>query len=197
MTDDLQVPTLTFADADGEHCVSLDRISTSIGRSPGQEIVLHDAHVSRQHALILRDGKSFTVVDQKSSYGTFVNGKRVESAVLRDADLLQFGSLEGTKIRFRSPMHTEEHSTGRRSLAQATLLTSLHSFKSPDDTLRPAAREIGQLNWLLSAARQLNAGGAIGEILTTLLELTLQLTGVERGFVFLKEGDEMKFARGF
>lgn len=197
MTVELEVPTLTFTDADGEHCVSLDRDTTSIGRSPGQEIVLHDAHVSRQHALILRDGRNFTVIDQKSSYGTFVNGQRVQSAALRDADLLQFGSLESTKIRFRLPATSGEILLGRLQSGQASLLTSLHSIKGADDTLKPAAREIGQLNWLLSAARQLNAGGAIAEILTTLLELTLQLTGVERGFVFLKEGDEMKFARGF
>jgi hypothetical protein len=51
-----------------------------------------------------------------------------------------------------------------------------------------------QLNWLLSAARQLNAGGAIEDILTTLLQLTLQLTGVERGFVFSarRRGDEAR-----
>jgi serine phosphatase RsbU (regulator of sigma subunit) len=53
-----------------------------------------------------------------------------------------------------------------------------------------------QLNWLLSAARQLNAGGAIEDILTTLLQLTLQLTSVERGFVFLSKDGEMKLARG-
>ncbi len=52
------------------------------------------------------------------------------------------------------------------------------------------------MNWLLSAARQLNAGGAVEDILTTLLQLTLQLTGVERGFVFLSQGGEMKLARG-
>ena len=53
-----------------------------------------------------------------------------------------------------------------------------------------------QLNWLLSAARQLNEGGAIEDILSTLLRLTLQLTGVERGYVFLRQGDEMKLAQG-
>src|ERR1035438_3714191 len=77
-----------------------------------------------------------------------------------------------------------------------SLLSSLSKHSLTDQQQPAAAREMGQLNWLLSAARQLNAGGAIEEILTSLLELTLQLTGVERGFVFLREGGEMKLARG-
>jgi serine phosphatase RsbU (regulator of sigma subunit) len=53
-----------------------------------------------------------------------------------------------------------------------------------------------QLTWLLTAARQLNAVGAIQDILATLLQLTLQLTGVERGFVFLCESTGLKLAGG-
>ncbi|MGB6688616.1 MAG: SpoIIE family protein phosphatase [Terracidiphilus sp.] len=196
MTVDLQVATLLYSDADGEHTFALDRPSTSIGRSPGQDIVLHDAHISRQHAFIVKEGASHAVIDQKSSYGTFVNGVRVERATLHDGDVLQLGSLDSSRLRFRLP--STHDAAGDRQPSSAThLLTSLHGFRrNGDDTERPAAHEIGQLNWLLSAARQLNAGGAITDILTTLLELTLQLTGVERGFVFLKEGDEMRLARG-
>jgi serine phosphatase RsbU (regulator of sigma subunit) len=195
MTVDLQVPTLTFTDSTGEHRVAVDRDSISIGRSPGQDIVLPDPCVSRHHAVIVREGADYAIVDQKSSYGTYVNGVRVDRATLRDADLLQLGSLESSKLRFRLPRPAEE--PGDLLLTSSTnLFSSLQGFKRADDTLRPAAHEIGQLNWLLSAARQLNAGDAIDDILTTLLELTLQLTGVERGFVFLKQGQEMKLARG-
>jgi serine phosphatase RsbU (regulator of sigma subunit) len=78
----------------------------------------------------------------------------------------------------------------------SSLRFPINEFPFIDGKELPAAREMEQLNWLLSAARQLNAGGAIEEILTTLLQLTLQLTGVERGFVFLREAGEMKLARG-
>jgi hypothetical protein len=77
-----------------------------------------------------------------------------------------------------------------------SLLSSITEFPAENEKRPPAAREMEQLNWLLSAARQLNAGGAIEDILTTLLQLTLQLTSVERGFVFLSQGGEMKLARG-
>lgn len=189
---DLEVPTITYSDAAGDHSVPLDRSSISLGRSPGQDIMLADSCVSRQHAVILREGAEFAVIDQKSSYGTFVNGVRVERAPLRDADVIQLGSTESTRLRFRVPAHADE----RLPAGGTALFTSLQGLRADDETLRPAAHEIGQLNWLLSAARQLNAGGAITDILTTLLQLTLQLTGVERGFVFLKAGGEMKLARG-
>jgi phosphoserine phosphatase RsbU/P len=196
MTVDLQVATLIFADADGEHCFVLDRPTTSIGRSPEQDLVVHDPHVSRHHALIVREGAAFALIDQKSSYGTFVNGARLDRATLRDGDVVQLGSLESARMRFCLPV-ANDRDDERTPGPAGNLLTSLHGFpRTGDDTSRPAAHEIGQLNWLLSAARQLNAGNAIGDILTTLLELTLQLTGVERGFVFLKQGEEMKLARG-
>jgi len=197
MAVDVQVPILVYSDANGEHSFPLDRESITIGRSPGQDLVLPDPCVSRHHAVIVREGVDFAVIDQKSSYGTYVNGTRVERAMLRDDDLLQLGSLESSKLRFRKP--SAARGKDRLSSTGTVLLTSLKSLKglsTQDDTQRPAAHEIGQLNWLLSAARQLNEGGAVTDILTTLLQLTLQLTGVERGFVFLKEGDEMKLARG-
>jgi serine phosphatase RsbU (regulator of sigma subunit) len=53
-----------------------------------------------------------------------------------------------------------------------------------------------KLNWLLRAARQLNEGGAIGDILGAFLHLALQLTGLERGFVFLQEAGGLHLAQG-
>jgi phosphoserine phosphatase RsbU/P len=191
MTAGLEVPTLTYSDAAGQHSIPLDRPSISIGRSPGQDLVLADSCISRQHAIIVHEGQNCVVVDQKSSFGTFVNGSRVERAVLHHSDLLQFGSLDGMRIQFHAADAERLPSGG------TALYTSLQGLRNEEpETLRPTAHELGQLNWLLSAARQLNAGSAITDILTTLLQLTLQLTGVERGFVFLKEGDEMKLARG-
>lgn len=196
MTVGLEAAALVYTDADGEHRFSLDRPTLAIGRTPGLDLVLKDPHISRRHAVVEREGAEYVVIDQQSSFGTYVNGKKVERATLRHGDLLQFGSLDGSRLRFQLPAALIAEK-GKPASQATSLLTSLHGLQSGDDlTERPAAHELGQLNWLLSAARQLNAGGAIDEILTTLLELTLQLTGVERGFVFLKKGDEMRLARG-
>ena len=56
---------------------------TRIGRSPECEIFLDDVTVSRNHAVLVeRDGK-FTVEDQGSLNGTFVNRRRIDSGAAR------------------------------------------------------------------------------------------------------------------
>jgi sigma-B regulation protein RsbU (phosphoserine phosphatase) len=189
------IVTLSYSNADGHHSVDLDRDSTSIGRSPDQDVVLSDSCVSRQHALILREGDSYTVVDQNSTHGTFLNSVRVGRSLLRFEDVLQMGSLHGPRLRF----HLTQSDPPASEFAQSpvtSLLSSLSELRVFADRRRPAEREMEKLNWLLRAARQLNEGGAIEDILSAFLHLTLQLTGLERGFVFLREEAEMRLAQG-
>ncbi len=54
--------------------------------------------VSRKHAQIVREGNRFRLVDQ-STNGTFVNGKRVKEAYLKNGDVLVF-SEGGPKVSF-------------------------------------------------------------------------------------------------
>jgi phosphoserine phosphatase RsbU/P len=191
----MELLTLRYSNADGAHSVDLDRESTSIGRSPNQDVVLGDSAVSRHHAVIVREGDTYTVVDQNSTHGTFLNAVRVDRAILKPEDILQMGSLNGPQLRF----HLKRSSQTTATLVQSPgndLLSSLSELRLPDGELRPAAREMEKLNWLLRAARQLNEGRAIEDILSAFLHLTLQLTGLERGFVFLQEEGEMRLAQG-
>lgn len=71
-----------------------------IGRNPSclvrfpADLVL----VSRKHATIAREGNSFRLVDS-STNGTFVNGKRVKSVVLRTGDVITL-TESGPKFSF-------------------------------------------------------------------------------------------------
>jgi sigma-B regulation protein RsbU (phosphoserine phosphatase) len=186
-------PALKYADLDGEHFFAIATDSISIGRSPDQDLVLKEAYVSRRHATITRQNGSFEVVDQSSSHGTFLNGNRIERAKLRSGDCLQFGSLNAASFRFLLPSGAaDSNSSGIAS----NLLSALSVFAPTDRNIPQPAREIEKLSFLLNAARQLNAGGAITDIFYALLQLSLQLTGVERGFVYLLEGEEMRLALG-
>jgi len=69
---------------------------TSIGRSPDCGIFLDDVTVSRKHAVLMQGDGVFTIEDQGSLNGTFVNRKRVESAQLEDGDELQIGKYRLT-----------------------------------------------------------------------------------------------------
>jgi hypothetical protein len=73
-----------------------DSERTTIGRSPDCGIFLDDVTVSRKHAVLARKDGVFTIEDQGSLNGTFVNRKRVESAQLEDGDELQIGKYRLT-----------------------------------------------------------------------------------------------------
>ncbi len=74
--------------------------SISIGRNPSGQVHFPKdlTIISRKHAEIIREGNRFKVVDQ-SSNGTFVNGKRVKEAFLKDGDVLTFAE-GGPKVSF-------------------------------------------------------------------------------------------------
>ena len=72
---------------------------TMIGRSPDCDIFLDDVTVSRRHAELMREGDRLVIRDLGSLNGTFVNRRRIESAVLEDDDELQIGKYRLTFLR--------------------------------------------------------------------------------------------------
>jgi hypothetical protein len=71
---------------------------TRIGRSPDCEIFLDDVTVSRNHAVLIDSDGEFTVEDQGSLNGTFVNRHRIDRARLENGDELQVGKYRLTFV---------------------------------------------------------------------------------------------------
>ena len=82
-----------------------------IGRHPSCQVKFPDELyiVSRKHARISREGNRFQLVDE-SSNGTFINGKRVNKAYLKNGDILTFAE-DGPKVSFLTKI-SESQSTG-------------------------------------------------------------------------------------
>lgn len=70
------------------------KYETYIGRAGNNDIRLHDWFVSKRHAMIIRQGKSFFVKDLGSWKGTLVNGKYAKETQIFDNDTLQFGTTQ-------------------------------------------------------------------------------------------------------
>ncbi len=72
----------------------------SIGRHPSCDVIFPKelSTLSRMHAEIVREGNRFRLVD-KSTNGTFVNGKQVTEVFLKDGDVIMF-SEGGPKVSF-------------------------------------------------------------------------------------------------
>ncbi len=70
----------------------LDAPTVTIGRHTDSEIFLDDVTVSRHHAVLEHTGAEYTVADQGSLNGTYLNRRLIEGAeVLHDGDELQVG----------------------------------------------------------------------------------------------------------
>lgn len=70
---------------------------TVVGRARYADLTLPDIHTSKTHCHISFLEGQWTVHDLGSSNGTFVNERRVKSAVLKDGDVIRIGK---TTLRF-------------------------------------------------------------------------------------------------
>jgi pSer/pThr/pTyr-binding forkhead associated (FHA) protein len=64
-----------------------------VGRGFAADLRLEDPGVSRRHAILVRRPGGTRVLDDRSANGTWVNGRRVESADLTDGDVLVVGHI--------------------------------------------------------------------------------------------------------
>ena len=65
-----------------------------IGRATDNDIVIPDVLASRHHATLVPAPGGTEIIDNRSINGTFVNGARVESAMLRDGDVVTIGNVD-------------------------------------------------------------------------------------------------------
>jgi hypothetical protein len=74
------------------HTADRQYFRLQIGRAPDNDVVVDHPLVSWYHAAVVRDGQpEYRVNDLDSHGGTFVNGRRVTDAPLRDNDVLRIG----------------------------------------------------------------------------------------------------------
>ena len=64
----------------------------TIGRHPNSGIFLNDMTVSRLHATVEKLGGAYTIRDENSYNGVWVNNANVDMKVLRPGDMIQIGS---------------------------------------------------------------------------------------------------------
>lgn len=76
----------------------------TVGRDPGNDIILRDPKVSRHHAEIVFERGFFVLHDLASANGTFVNGRRVRVAPLTHGAKVRLGNSYG---RFSEELPTE------------------------------------------------------------------------------------------
>lgn len=89
------VPTETMTlimPGGARHTVS--RRVTTVGRGRGNDLVIPDANVSRNHAEIRHIGLDYFLVDLDSTNGVEVNGEQVRRHALADGDVVVIGTTD-------------------------------------------------------------------------------------------------------
>jgi hypothetical protein len=84
---------LEFQDGSQRLYVPLAQQITHIGRGFTADVRIEQAHVSVSHAILVRHGRFVRVLDNRSSNGTFVNGRQVIAVNLQDGDVLRIGPV--------------------------------------------------------------------------------------------------------
>src|SRR5579859_353038 len=101
--DPLDRPELLI-EADGRSfSYVMQRDEATVGRASGNDISLSAPTLSASHAIICRQDDGWALIDLRSRNGSFVNGRQVESAALRDGDRIVLGSDVALTFRLKPP----------------------------------------------------------------------------------------------
>lgn len=65
-----------------------------IGRANDNDIVIPEVLASRHHATLVPTPGGTEIRDNRSINGTFVNGARVDAALLHDGDVVTIGNID-------------------------------------------------------------------------------------------------------
>lgn len=196
---------ITKTETGRSHEFELTLDETRIGRSPeNNDILLDDAQVSRQHALIKRGGQSFTLVDPGSANGTFVDGQRIKEHQLADGHVFSIGKYT---LEFKSQVPSvsityDEKKIGNTVLLRApSELTSVipkidaaASFadagsKSLFDYIEVLRKKAETLARIYELNQMLGSDFSQEAIFKKVSEMVFRLTPADRFLVLLKEGN--------
>jgi serine phosphatase RsbU (regulator of sigma subunit) len=177
-------PALILVQGSEQKNIILNRSPFTVGRKADKDLVIADPRVSRDHAQILQEGLDFFLEDLGSKHGTYLNGERIQRHKLERGDRLEFGTRDSAYVLFDPAQRTSN--TAREFLSQISGIQ-----------IKQETTDLEKLTLFLEAARKLNTAGVLDEILMTMLDVTLQLTRAERGYVFLKDEDgNLRLAAG-
>ena len=158
--------------------VPVDPIPFLIGRQPENHLILRDSRVSRSHARIVVENGAYVLEDNGSRHGTFVNGRRIRRKTLENTDRVEFGAQDSYQLLF--------------ALDGAELKRLMEQLGGGEQTAVPVGvgSNLAKLRAILDLARTLQSSFSIDEVLVSVVDTALTITGAERGFLLLRASPE-------
>jgi sigma-B regulation protein RsbU (phosphoserine phosphatase) len=176
---DLPRASLMVLNPSGQrHRVPIERLPFFLGRHTDNQLVLRDNRVSRTQARIFAEHGHYVIEDLDSRHGTWINGARISRSVLRNSDRIDFGVRESFQITF--------------TLEPGEIHRILDQFSTSSHAGGEGSQHLGKLRSLMEVARALQNSLSTQEVLTTVVDAALSVTGCERGFLMLRKAGELE-----
>ncbi|MCU1257218.1 MAG: serine phosphatase [Bryobacterales bacterium] len=177
----METPALIVVAPNGHRSrVDLHPVPFRIGRQADNDLVVRDSRTSRWHARIVLDNGEYHVEDSGSRHGVFVNGQRVQRRHLQGGDRIEFGVPDSYQVIF-----TPEGSELSR------LVESVPASR-PEAATEGIGANLVRLKAVLEIARTLQTSYSLHDVLNSVVDAALAVTGAERGFVLLQNGKELE-----
>jgi len=183
-------PTASLIVIDPSGCrsrVEIAPLPFKIGRQADNHVILRDSRASRVHAQIVRSGGEYVIEDADSRHGVYVNGKRVESHALHNSDRIEFGfpdsyqlifALDGAELNRLMDQFGAHEKAGHTSAAPSVA--------------GGAGGNLAKLRAILEVARSLQSGFSVQDVLNSVVDAALAITGAERGFLLLRKNGDLE-----
>ncbi|MDR3701839.1 MAG: SpoIIE family protein phosphatase [Candidatus Sulfopaludibacter sp.] len=172
--------SLIVIDPNGHRArVAVDPVPFLIGRAPESNLIIRDSRASRTHARILVEDGEYVVVDCGSRHGTFVNGKRIERHTLQNDDRVEFGANDSYQLVF--------------ALDGVELKRLMEQAGAAEKSQTPVlGGNLAKLRAILDLARTLQSSFSVDDVLVSVVDTALAITGAERGFLMLRSGSGLQ-----
>jgi sigma-B regulation protein RsbU (phosphoserine phosphatase) len=169
-----RTPALAVTNPSGNRSrVLLDPVPFLIGRQGDNHLVLRDNRASRSHARIVAENGDYFVEDLNSRHGVYVNGRRVSVRhKLAASDRIDFGFQDSYRLVF--------------TLEEDEIHRFMEQFSGGAAT---GAGNLSKLRSLVEVARALQSSLSTDDVLAAVVDAALSVTGAERGFLLLRDGD--------
>jgi serine phosphatase RsbU (regulator of sigma subunit) len=177
--------SLIVVDPNGHRTrVEIRPVPFKIGRQADNDLILRDSRASRNHAQIVLENGQYIIEDTGSRHGVHVNGTRVERQFLRNSDRIEFGVPDSYQLIF--------------AFDGAELKRVMEQLSGQEQVTRTGAgANLAKLRAVLEVARTLQTSFSTQDVLNSVVDAALTITGAERGFLLLRQDDdlEMRVAR--
>lgn len=195
------MPHLFIYPKKGEATVfELANRQVSIGRLPDNDIVIEDAYASGHHACIVPCESGYSIRDNRSKNGTFVNGRKIsEETPLRRGDEICIGS---TRIFFDKESTTSVEMTDEQLPASAVQsVIRINKILPPTDTatikkeqsiipdLEKLKLDYRYFPVLTQVSQALILHKPIDELLEEIMDLICKTLPMDRAILMLQEGN--------